>query len=428
MPLRFRQKIQTMPWQDLTGRQMDTSPLAPARFPDLEAISGVRLSVAAAGIKYPGRDDLMLARFDSNTTVAGVLTRSKTASAPVLVCRDHLKGGRAGGLIVNSGNANTFTGRLGERHCQMICEAVAGSLSCKPEEIFAASTGVIGEPLPMHRIEETLAGLCRNSHACFEDAARAIMTTDTFAKGAGVRSNIGDTEVRINGIAKGSGMIEPDMATMLAFIFTDADIPANILQTLLEDANHNSFNAITVDSDTSTSDTCLLFATGKAGNIPPSGIDDASLDHFRQDLQALMLDLAKQVVRDGEGATKLIEIRVTGAGNDSAARVIGKSIANSPLVKTAIAGEDANWGRIVMAAGKSGMQVDRDKLSISMGNVAIARNGHVVDGYDEDEVTAHLEGQTILIDVDVGVGEGESVVWTCDLTHGYITINADYRS
>ncbi len=407
---------------------MDISPLAPARFPDLEAISGVSLSVAAAGIKYPGRDDLMLARFDSNTTVAGVLTQSMTASAPVLICREHLTGGFASGLIVNSGNANTFTGRLGERQCQMICEAVADSLACEPEQIFAASTGVIGEPLPMHRIEEALAGLCRNTHARFEDAARAIMTTDTFAKGAGVRSNIGDTEVRINGIAKGSGMIEPDMATMLAFIFTDADIPANILQTLLEDANHNSFNAITVDSDTSTSDTCLLFATGKAGNIPPSGIDDASLDNFKRDLQSLALDLAKQVVRDGEGATKLIEIKVTGAGNDSAARVIGKSIANSPLVKTAIAGEDANWGRIVMAVGKAGVPVDRDKLGISMGNVAIARNGHVVDGYDEDRVTAHLKGKSIQIDVDIGIGAGESSVWTCDLTHGYITINAEYRS
>ncbi len=370
----------------------------------------------------------MLARFESGTTVAGVLTRSKTASAPVLVCRDHLKGGRAGGLIVNSGNANTFTGRLGERHCQMICEAVAGSLGCRLQEIFVASTGVIGEPLPMHRIEESLGGLCRNSHARLEDAARAIMTTDTFAKGAGVTSNIGDTRVRINGIAKGSGMIEPNMATMLAFVFTDAQIPAHLLQALLEDANDRSFNAITVDSDTSTSDTCLLFATGKAGNTPPSGIADASLDHFRRDLQALMLDLAKQVVRDGEGATKLIEIRVTGAENDSAARVIGKSIANSPLVKTAIAGEDANWGRIVMAAGKSGMEVDRNRLGIGIGGIAIARNGQVVEGYDEDRVTERLEGQTIRIDVDVGVGEGESVVWTCDLTHGYITINADYRS
>ena len=417
-----------MPWQDLTGCQMEISPLAPARFPDLEAISGVRFSVAAAGIKYPGRDDLMLARFDSNTTVAGVLTQSMTASAPVLICRDHLKRGFASGLIVNSGNANTFTGRLGNRHCQLICEAVADSLACDVKEIFVASTGVIGEPLPIHRIENALFELCRNTHARFEDAARAIMTTDTFAKGAGVRSNIGDTEVRINGIAKGSGMIEPDMATMLAFIFTDADIPANLLQTLLEDANQNSFNAITVDSDTSTSDTCLLFATGKAGNIPPSGIEDASLGNFKRDLQSLSLDLAKQVVRDGEGATKLIEIKVTGAGNDSAARVIGKSIANSPLVKTAIAGEDANWGRIVMAVGKAGVPVDRDKLSISMGNVAIARNGHVVDGYDEDRVTAHLKGQSIQIDVDVGIGAGESSVWTCDLTHGYITINAEYRS
>ena len=407
---------------------METSPLAPPCFPDLEDLSGVRLSVAAAGIKYPGRNDLMLARFEPGTTVAGVLTRSKTASAPVLSCRKHLKGGRAVGLIVNSGNANAFTGRTGDRHCRMICEAVAGSLGCDAAEIFIASTGVIGEPLPIHRIEDALAGLCCNPDARFEDAARAIMTTDTFAKGAGITSQIGGTPVRIHGIAKGSGMIEPDMATMLAFVFTDAKIPARLLQALLEDANARSFSAITVDSDTSTSDTCLLFATGKAGNAPPTGIEDDSLDRFRQDLRALTLDLAKQVVRDGEGATKLIEIRVTGAGNDTEARVIGKSIANSPLVKTAIAGEDANWGRIVMAVGKSGMRVDRDRLGIRMGRIAIARNGRAVEGYDEDRVTAHLKGQAIRIDVDVGVGEGGSVVWTCDLTHGYITINADYRS
>ncbi len=407
---------------------METSPLAPPCFPDLEDLSGVRFSVAAAGIKYPGRNDLMLARFEPGTTVAGVLTRSKTASAPVLSCRKHLKGGRAVGLIVNSGNANAFTGRTGDRHCRMICEAVAGSLGCDAAEIFIASTGVIGEPLPIHRIEDALAGLCCNPDARFEDAARAIMTTDTFAKGAGITSQIGGTPVRIHGIAKGSGMIEPDMATMLAFVFTDAKIPARLLQALLEDANARSFSAITVDSDTSTSDTCLLFATGKAGNAPPTGIEDDSLDRFRQDLRALTLDLAKQVVRDGEGATKLIEIRVTGAGNDTEARVIGKSIANSPLVKTAIAGEDANWGRIVMAVGKSGMRVDRDRLGIRMGRIAIARNGRAVEGYDEDRVTAHLKGQAIRIDVDVGVGEGGSVVWTCDLTHGYITINADYRS
>ncbi len=407
---------------------MEISPLAPASFPALEELSGVRFSVAAAGIKYPNRNDLMLAWFASGTTVAGVLTRSKTASAPVGVCRDHLKGGRAGGLIVNSGNANAFTGRTGDQHCQMICAAVADSLGCSPAEIFIASTGVIGEPLPIHRIEQALPALFHNPNARFEDAARTIMTTDTFAKGAGITSEIAGIPVRINGIAKGSGMIEPDMATMLAFVFTDARIPAHLLQALLEEANEYSFNAITVDSDTSTSDTCLLFATGKAGNTPPVSIEDPSLAHFRRDLRTLMLDLARQVIRDGEGATKLIEIRVTGAENDSAARVIGKSIANSPLVKTAIAGEDANWGRIVMAAGKSGMEVDRNKLSIGMGGIDIARNGQVVEDYDEDRVTGHLKGQSVRIDVDVGIGRGEFVVWTCDLTHGYITINADYRS
>ncbi len=407
---------------------MEISPLAPPCFPDLEHIAGVRLSVAAAGIKYPDRHDLMLARFASSTTVAGVLTRSKTASAPVLMCREHLRGGRAGALIVNSGNANACTGQAGALHCRIICEALADSLGCDTGEIFMASTGVIGERLPIQRIRNVLAGLCGGPAVRFEDAARAIMTTDTFAKGAGRTSNIGDTRVRICGIAKGSGMIEPDMATLLAFVFTDARIPARLLQALLQDANANSFNAITVDSDTSTSDTCLLFATGKAGNAAPSSIEDVSLDRFQRDLRALMLDLAGQVVRDGEGATKLIEVRVTGGADDTAARMIAKSIANSPLVKTAIAGEDANWGRIVMAVGKAGMQVDCDRLSISMGGIAIARNGQVVEGYDEKRVTAHLQGQDIRIDVDVGVGASESVVRTCDLTHGYITINADYRS
>ena len=407
---------------------MNISPLAPACFPDLEDIPGVRLSVAAAGIKYPGRDDLMLAQFAPGTTVAGVLTRSKTASAPVLMCRDHLPRGRARGLIVNSGNANAFTGQPGNLHCRVICQAVASSLDCDAGEVFIASTGVIGEPLPIQRIEGALAGLCSGPQARFEDAARAIMTTDTFAKGAGVTSHIGGTRTLIHGIAKGSGMIEPDMATMLAFVFTDAKISAHLLQALLEDANSRSFNAITVDSDTSTSDTCLLFATGKAGNTPPTGLEDAALDCFRQDLQALTLDLARQVVRDGEGATKLIEVRVTGAENDTAARVIAKSIANSPLVKTAIAGEDANWGRIVMAAGKAGMRMEPDKLGISIGGIAVARSGRVVDGYDEGRVSERLQGQNIRIDVEVGIGKGESVVWTCDLTHGYITINADYRS
>ncbi len=407
---------------------MTVSPLAPPCFPELEELPGVRFSVAAAGIRYPGRNDLMLARFAAATTVAGVLTRSGTASAPVWVCRDHLKGERASALIVNSGNSNAFTGRLGDRHCRMICEEVAGLLGRPVREVFIASTGVIGELLPMERIGNALPALCRGPSACFEDAACAIMTTDTFAKGAGITSDIGGAPVRINGIAKGSGMIEPDMATMLAFVFTDARIPPRLLQALLEEANEYSFNAITVDSDTSTSDTCLLFATGKAGNTPPVGIAEPSLENFRRDLRSLMQDLARQVVRDGEGATKLIEVRVTGAANERAARVIGKSIANSPLVKTAIAGEDANWGRIVMAAGKSGMDVNRNRLSIGIGGIAIARNGEVVEGYDEEPVTGHLKSRSVRIDVDVGVGEGEFVVWTCDLTHGYITINADYRS
>ncbi len=408
---------------------MSISPLAPDHIAALPPLDGVRLCAVPAGIRYPGRDDLMLASFAEGTTVAGVLTRSATASAPVEWCRHHLRGGLARALIVNSGNANAFTGRTGQTDCSRTGEAVAAALGCAPGHVFIASTGVIGERLPMERLLNAIpaleSGLAGDQ---WQAAARAIMTTDTFPKTATLRTRIGDREVRINGFAKGSGMIEPDMATMLAFLVTDANLPASVLQELLNDGNRDSFNAITVDSDTSTSDTCLLFATGTADHAILDCHRDPALSAFARDLGRLMRDLAIQVVRDGEGASKLIEITVENAENETAARVIAKSIANSPLVKTAMAGEDANWGRIVMAVGKSGEAVDRDRLGIEIGGVPITRNGAVVEGYREEQVSRHLAQQEIRIQVDVGVGTGRSTVWTCDLTHGYISINADYRS
>ncbi len=407
---------------------MKKSPVA-SRFPDLGAISGVKLASIAAGIKYQNRSDLMLARFCPGTTVAGVFTRSSTASAPVLLCRDHLRRGEADALIVNAGNANAFTGKTGRLHCQKTCGAVAAAINCDADKVFVASTGVIGEPLKIERIVDSIPVLAGSLNAAgWEDAARSIMTTDTFCKGAGAQSKIADTAVTINGFAKGSGMIEPDMATLLAFVFTDANIPSRLLQELLVESNAQSFHVITVDSDTSTSDTCLLFATGRAEHPAVNHIDDELLVDFRHSLQAVMLDLAKQVIRDGEGATKFIQVSVGGAEHNRAARVIAKSIANSPLVKTAIAGEDANWGRIVMAVGKSGEQADRDKLSITIGDVLIAKHGQAADGYDESQVARHLQRHEIRVAVDVGIGHGAATVWTCDLTHGYITINADYRS
>ena len=405
---------------------LETSPLAPATFPTLPEIKGVSLATTACGLRYKGRTDLLLAEFAEGTTVAGVLTTSKTASAPVHGCRKNLKGGLAQGLIVNSGNANAFTGIKGERAVEAITGAVAKTLGCEGGHVFSASTGVIGEPLDDSKVTAALAELKNNLASgsdAWEAAARAIMTTDTFPKAATRNAKIGDKTVTINGIAKGSGMIAPDMATMLSFVVTDAKIPANVLQQMLGELNQKSFNSITVDSDTSTSDTLLMFATGTAGNDASAPLDD-----FRSALGDLLLDLAQQIVRDGEGATKFITIKVNGAENDVAAKRIGLAIANSPLVKTAVAGEDANWGRIVMAVGKSGEAADRDKLSIAIGGVEIAALGGVVEGYDETPVAAHMKGQNIDIMVDVGVGSGTWTVWTCDLTHTYISINADYRS
>ncbi|MCF3629651.1 bifunctional glutamate N-acetyltransferase/amino-acid acetyltransferase ArgJ [Thalassospiraceae bacterium LMO-SO8] len=406
------------------------SPLAPEAFPTIPPIGGVRVATRACGVRYKGRTDVLLVELADETQAAGVFTKSLTASAPVDWCRKSLPGGIANGLVVNSGNANAFTGRLGEDAVEQVVEAVADRLACRPSRVFAASTGVIGEPLNFTAITDNLDALAADlAPGKWDEAAKAIMTTDTFPKGAVKEAQINGTKVTIAGIAKGSGMIAPDMATMLAYVFTDAKIPAPVLQGILAPICGRTFNSITVDSDTSTSDSLMLFATGAAGNADRfSGPDDPALADFRAKAEAVMLDLAHQIVRDGEGASKFIEITVTGADSDAAAKRIGLSIANSPLVKTAIAGEDANWGRIVMAVGKAGEKAERDRLNIAIGGITIAANGLAVDGYDEAPVTAHMQSPEINIAVDVGVGNGRATVWTCDLTHGYIDINADYRS
>jgi glutamate N-acetyltransferase/amino-acid N-acetyltransferase len=402
----------------------EISPLAPKCFPTLPALKGVRLGAGEAAIHYQCRSDLMVAEMAANTVVAGVFTRSLTAAAPIDWCRKALTGGQAQALIVNSGNANAFTGQAGSASVERTVEAAADLFSCRPSRVFVASTGVIGENLPDDKLTAALPGIVETLDADnWQVAAQAIMTTDTFPKGATRTAMIGDVKVTINGIAKGSGMIAPDMATMLAFVFTDADIPVDALQELIEQGAEKSFNAITVDSDTSTSDTLLLFATGQAGNDSSAGLVD-----FKAKLDDLLVDLACQVVRDGEGASKFITVTVTGAEDDLAAKRIGLSIANSPLVKTAIAGEDANWGRIVMAVGKAGQKADRDKLAINIGGHRVAAEGVAVPGYDETPIVEHMKGSDIDINVDVGIAAGEATVWTCDLTHGYITINADYRS
>ena len=405
------------------------SPLAPASAPLLPPIAGARLAAIACGIRYKERKDLCLLAFEPGTAIAGVFTKSLTAGAPVEWCKAALKGKRARAFLVNSGNSNAFTGRVGRKAAKITAGATAKLVGCKPSEVFVASTGVIGEPLPYERIvgaiPDLIAGLSADA---WQGAADAIMTTDTFPKLATRVARIGDTDVTINGIAKGSGMIAPDMATMLAFCATDAAVPAPILQKLLADGAAKSFNCITVDSDTSTSDTLLLAATGKAGNRRPKSAGEPLLRAFRAALDDLLLDLALQIVRDGEGASKFVEIAVGGAANAGAARRIGLAIANSPLVKTAIAGEDANWGRIVAAIGKSGERADRDKLQVRIGGVLVARNGGRVPDYDEGPVAAHMKGQEIKIEIELGLANGSATVWTCDLTHGYIDINGSYRS
>ncbi|HVW73393.1 MAG TPA: bifunctional glutamate N-acetyltransferase/amino-acid acetyltransferase ArgJ [Rhizomicrobium sp.] len=406
------------------------SPLAPKSFPKLPPLAGVRLATAAAGIRYKERTDVLLALMAPGTQVAGVFTTSKTASAPVLWCRDKLKGGEARVLVVNSGNANAFTGKAGQEGVRAIAEEAAAVAGCRPQEVFMASTGVIGEPLPAEKISRVLSALASQGAAGnWRAAADAIMTTDTYPKAATATATIDGVKVTINGIAKGSGMIAPDMATMLAFVFTDANLPASVLQECLSAGVGPSFNSITVDSDTSTSDTLLLFATGKGGkHAAIAKASDKKLTDFRRALDAVLLDLALQVVKDGEGAQKLIRVDVTGAENAAAARRIGLSIANSPLVKTAIAGSDANWGRIVMAVGKSGEAADRDKLKISFGGHVVAEKGMRAAKYNEATATKAVTGREVQIAVDLGLGKGQARVWTCDLTHGYIDINGSYRS
>jgi glutamate N-acetyltransferase/amino-acid N-acetyltransferase len=404
---------------------MPVSPLAPTAFPALPVIDGVRFAAVAAGVRYKGRTDVMLAELAEGTTIAGTFTRSATRSAPVLDCQ--AKNGGAGkeraAILVNSGNSNAFTGQAGREAVARICDAVASTLGIPSERVFTSSTGVIGEPLPWERITARLSDLRDGLSAdAMEGAARAIMTTDTFPKGSATDVKIGDTTVRIAGIAKGSGMIAPDMGTMLVYIFTDAAIGHDPLQELVSTITERTFNCITVDSDTSTSDTLLVAATGA------SGVDVTDSATFAAGLERVMLDLALQVVRDGEGATKFVTVEVEGATTETDARKVGLAIANSPLVKTAIAGEDANWGRIVMAVGKSGATADRDRLSIRFGDIWVARDGWRAPDYSEEATSAYMKNQEIVIGVDLGLGRGKARVWTCDLTHGYIDINADYRS
>ncbi len=413
---------------------LPVSPLAPAGgFPALPEVAGVRSAAGAAGVRYAGRDDVMLVEVAAGAAAAGVLTRSATRSAPVLWCERCLAGQRGSdagfAVLANSGNSNAFTGAVGREAVTETVEAAARALGLTPDRVFVASTGVIGERLPAERIVARIDALAAAlSPGGAEAAARAIMTTDTFAKGAAARIEIDGAPVAIAGFAKGSGMIAPDMATMLAFVFTDAAVERDLLQRLVTEINGRTFNCVTVDGDTSTSDTLLVFATGKAAMAPLAGDDDPRLPVFRAALEGVIRDLALQVVRDGEGASKLVEINVTGAASDEDAAKVARSIANSPLVKTAIAGEDPNWGRVVMAVGKAGAAADRDTLAIRFGPVLVAERGMVSPDYVEAEAAAHMKGQEIEIGVDLGLGGGKATVWTCDLTRAYIDINADYRS
>jgi len=404
---------------------MTISPLAPTKFPDLPHVEGVDIAVGESGMRYQGRTDLCLITMPEETSVGGVFTKSLCPSAPVEWCKKVIDSGKARALLCNAGNANAFTGKPGEIVTKESAACIAGELNIAPQDVFLASTGVIGEPFEADEINKNIPELLsnqKNSNSTeWEKAANAIKTTDTFAKGSSYP--IEGTEAVVVGIAKGSGMIAPDMATMLAFIFTDLAASPSDLKEVLNKAIEKSFNSITVDSDTSTSDTVLLFATGKS-EVHAS----EHLDAFERAVQKVALDLAHQIVRDGEGATKFVEVSVTGATDDHSARIIAKSIANSPLVKTALAAEDPNWGRIVMAVGKAGEQADRDLLKIWIGDELVAENGQQCHTYQEANAASHLQKDNVLISVDIGVGEGNSKVWTCDLTHQYIEINAGYRS
>jgi glutamate N-acetyltransferase/amino-acid N-acetyltransferase len=408
------------------------SPLAPKTFPDLPEIAGVRFASAAAGVRYSGRTDVMLVLFDEPATVAGVFTKSLCPSAPVDWCREQLPHGKARALVVNSGNANAFTGQTGVATVTAVAEAVAKATGASTNEIYMASTGVIGEPLEASRITAAIDTLKANAHAgALMDAARAIMTTDTFPKVVTERLQLDGVDVTINGMAKGAGMIAPDMATMLSFVFTDAPLSAELLQTALSREVQPTFNSITVDSDTSTSDTLLLFSTGgaaKRGSATVVSEDDPRFEAFCAGLRKALLSLAQQVARDGEGARKLIEVRVDGAAGSLAAKRIALSIANSPLVKTACAGEDANWGRVVMAVGKAGELAERDRLDIWFGDIRVAHQGLRDPDYSEAAASAYMKNPEIVIRAAINLGEGSATVWTCDLTKEYVAINGDYRS
>jgi glutamate N-acetyltransferase / amino-acid N-acetyltransferase len=406
---------------------LQRSPLA-LPFPAIPPIDGVTLRVARARYKEWDRCDLTYAELAEGTTVAGVFTRNVCCSSEVELGREQARLGKARALVVNAGNANAFTGYRGREAVEQIMAQVAAHLDCSPSEVFVSSTGVIGVPLPLDKAREGVASVLQALSCSWEEAATTIGTTDTFPKGAVAHAVIGETSVTLAGIVKGSGMIAPDMATMLGYVFTDASVDPAFLQACLARANASTFSCITVDSDTSTSDTVLAFATGRAGNAPLASFDDPGADAFAAALHDVCRQLALLVVRDGEGAQKLIEIRVTGAESDESARKVGLAVGNSPLVKTAIAGEDANWGRVVMAVGKAGEPADRDKLSIGFGGVWAAREGVPLADYDEAPVAEHLKGREVTVEIDLGLGEGRATVWTCDLTHGYIAINADYRS
>lgn len=408
------------------------SPLAPKSYAEMPPVRGVRMATAAAGIKYKGRTDVLMMVFDAPAAAAGVFTTSKCPSAPVDFCKENLAGGKARAVVVNSGNANAFTGRKGRESTAMTAAAAAKAVGCGEGEVFLASTGVIGEPLDATKFSGVLDELAVSAKEDFWfEAAKAIMTTDTYPKVATRTARIGGVSVRINGIAKGAGMIAPDMATMLSFVVTDANIPAAVLQALLSEGVGPTFNSVTVDSDTSTSDTLMLFATGAAaadGQPVITDAADAALTEFRAALNDLLKDLALQVVRDGEGARKMVAVTVERAENDAAAKRIALSIANSPLVKTAVAGEDANWGRVVMAVGKSGEMADRDRLAIWFGDVRVAVDGERDSSYSEQAASAVMKEQDIAVRVDIGLGSGRATVWTCDLTKEYVEINGDYRS
>jgi glutamate N-acetyltransferase/amino-acid N-acetyltransferase len=418
--------------ETLMGKATTLSPFAPKALPDVPLIAGVRFATAAAGIRYKGRTDLLLAVLDPGTIAAGVLTRSKTRSAPVEWCARRLETGKARALVVNSGNANAFTGKKGRETVKITAEAAAKAVACGVDEVFIASTGVIGEPMEAGRFAHLLDKLAHEAAPdAWQAAACAIMTTDTFPKLATRRVRIGEAEVAINGFCKGAGMIQPDMATMLCFVFTDAAIEKQALQALVAEAADRTFNCVTVDGDTSTSDTLLLFATGAAAARGCPRIADAGdprLAAFAAALHDLLQELAILVAKDGEGLTKFVTVRIEGAEDDRAARRIGFSIANSPLVKTAIAGADPNWGRVVMAVGKAGEAADRDRLSIWFGDILVAERGERAPSYKEEMVARYMKGAEITVRVDVGIGAGRATIWTCDLTHGYIDVNAAYRS